>query len=354
MNLKNSNVKQFLVLILLFQIQLILGQDSIAPDKNAFKEYYPIHIKPSIGYASNMTSLEDILFEARPVVNYSIHNNMMRVMQKYKHRPSNAVYFSFQPHLRMYSENSFPVKMPSYKILLGWQKLYKTRNHDFFAWAIESGHYSNGQSGCPFLVGEDAGSEVCEEFLRSVGPNADLSALLNRRNANFSTNTTKITLNFRFNNLYPKKERKPELSIPYKVHSVIVGWELFHNNLLGLIDIGGYTDFDINIYGRNRFTIGYEFIHTYKGRFRYAFKQEFVLIEHAHNHVERLRSVTSFMLYPFKKARDIGFFVKYIYGHDNYNYRLVDSGNQFSAGINWDWFAPFEIRRAKKINKNIL
>ncbi|WP_420601736.1 hypothetical protein [Flagellimonas sp.] len=345
-----------ILLVFLLTAQLLFAQvnDSITGDKNVFKEYYPIHIKPSIGYASNMTSLEDILFEARPVVNYSIHNNMMRVMQKYKRKPSNAVYFSFQPHLRMYSENSFPVKMPSYKILLGWQRLYKTPRHNFFAWAIESGHYSNGQSGCPFLVGEEAESEACEEFLRSVGPNADLTALLNRRNANFSTNTTKITLNYRFNNLYQRKGRKTELSIPYKVHSVILGWELFHNNLLGLIDIGGYTDFDINIYGRNRFTVGYEFIHTYKSRFRYAFKQELVLIDKAHNHVERLRSVTSFTLYPFRKAREIGFFINYIYGHDDYNYRLVDSGNQFGAGVNWDWFAPFEIRRVRKINKNIL
>jgi hypothetical protein len=113
--------------------------------------------------------------------------------------------------------------------------------------------------------------------------------------------------------------------------------------MFGLVDFGGYTDFDIEIYGKNRFGLEYEFIHTptEKIKFRYSLGQKFELIQGAHNHVNPLRSESSIIAYPWD--RDIGFFVSYIYGHDNYNYRFVDSGHQINFGVTWDWFTPFEI-----------
>ncbi len=264
-------------------------------------------------------------------------------MQEGTKRRSDAIYITFQPHIRMYAENSKPVKTPSYRILLGWQQLYKTKNNNFFAWAFETGHYSNGQSGCAFLAGEDDETMPCTDFHATITDDSNLSELLNRKNGNFSTNTTKLSVNFRFNNLN-------KFDKPYKVHSFTASWELYHNKFIGLLDFGGYTDFDINIYGRNRFGLGYEYIHVWKPKLRYSIEQKIELIQGAHPFVEPLRSETTFTLYPFD--RDIGIFASYIYGHDNYNYRFVDSGNQISIGVSWDWFTPFQIKRAELIRED--
>ena len=248
----------------------------------------------------------------------------------------------FQPHIRMYTENSLPVKTPSYKLLLGLQGLVKTKNNNFFAWAFESGHYSNGQSGCAFGSGLVDESVECNQVHSTINDNSDLSALLNRTNGNFSTNTTKLSFNFRLNNLSVTDK-------PYKVHSFSTSWELYHNKMLGVFDKGGYTDFDVGIYGRNRFNFEYEFIHTYTRRFRYSLGIKTEIIQGAHPYVKPFRGELNFTCYPFNK--DVGLFATYITGHDNYNYRFVDSGNQLSIGLTWDWFTPFEIKRAEKIRK---
>lgn len=323
------------------------GQDVSTPnnqnkdetkDTNVFNDYYPIAVKPFLGYLSNMNSQETILFDAKPVVYYSIWNTIRKNMYEYEDKPGNAFYVTFQPHIRMYAENSKPVKTPSYRFLFGWQQMIKTSSNNFFTWAIESGHYSNGQSGCTFLHGEDDETMTCSDFHATITDDTNLSDLLNRKNGNFSTNTTKLSVNFRFNELNKRDE-------PYKIHSFTASWELYHNRFLGLFDFGGYSEFDINIYGRNRFGLEYEYEHQWKPKLRYAIEQKFEIIQGAHPSVEALRSETTFTLYPFN--RDIGLFVTYVYGHDNYNYRFVDSGNQIGFGVSWDWFQPFQISRAK-------
>ena len=62
---------------------------------SGFKEYYPIHVKPSIGYLSSLNEYEDILFDAKPTVYYSFYNNMRSIMQNSIHKPSYAVYLAF-------------------------------------------------------------------------------------------------------------------------------------------------------------------------------------------------------------------------------------------------------------------
>ncbi len=316
--------------------------DQIQVDNNSFNDYYPIAERPAFSYLSNMSSKESILFDAKPVVYYSIINNILENIQDDSGKAGNAFYVTFQPHIRMYAENSKPVKTPSYRILFGWQHVIKTKSNNFFTGAIETGHYSNGQSGCAFLPGEEDETMPCSDFHATITDETNLSDLLNRSNGNFSTNTTKLSVNFRFNNL--NKNDKP-----YKVHSFTASWELYHNRFIGLLDFGGYSDFDINIYGRNRFGIGYEYEHQWKPKVRYAIEQKFELIQGAHPFVEPLRSETTFTLYPFN--RDIGVFMSYIYGHDNYNYRFVDSGNQFAIGVSWDWFKPFKFKKNKSLEE---
>ena len=330
------------ICVFIFQVNAQQKNDSIILKNSLsiFKDYYPISVKPSLGYITSMNDYEEILFDAKPVVYYSIYNNMQEVIQDIiENRLSMAYYVNFQPHIRMYNDNSKPVKTPSYKILLGGQLLYKTNNNNFIALALESGHYSNGQSGCAFDSDLNDETEECDDVYSIITAQTDLSAILNRTSGNFSTNFTKLSFNYRFNNLNDDSK-------PVKIHSFTTSWELYHNKMFGLVDLGGFSDFDIEIYGRNRFGLEYEFIHTptEKINFRYSLGQKFEMIQGAHNYVEPLRSETTLILYPWD--RDMGFFVSYIYGHDNYNYRFVDSGNQINIGVTWDWFTPFEINRA--------
>lgn len=339
-------MKNILFFLFCLLLQLSFGQTTETEDasktttktRTAFNDFYPIATRPSVGYLSNMNSEEDILFDAKPVVYYSIINTIIENMQADENKAGNAFYITFQPHIRMYAENSKPVKTPSYRFLFGWQHMIKTKSNNFFTWAIETGHYSNGQSGCAFLSGEEDESMACTDFHAMIDDTSNLSDLLNRSNGNFSTNTTKLSLNFRFNELNASDE-------PYKIHSFTGSYELYHNLFFGLFDFGGYTPFDINIYGRHRFGLGYEYVHQCKPNLRYSLEQKFQLIQGSHPFVEPLRSETTFTIYPFN--RDIGFFATYVYGHDNYNYRFVDSGNQIGFGVSWDLFQPFQISRAK-------
>jgi hypothetical protein len=51
--------------------------------------------------------------------------------------------------------------------------------------------------------------------------------------------------------------------------------------MFGLVDLGGYSDVDIEIYSRNRFRLAYQFIHTptVKIKFRYSLGQQFEIIQ---------------------------------------------------------------------------
>jgi len=305
--------------------------------KSGFKEYYPIHMNPSFGYMSNMNDYEETLFDAKPIVYYSFYNNMRFKMENAYGGPKFAVYALVQPHLRMYSEKSLPVKTPSYRILLGWQGLFKTERNNIFAYAIESGHYSNGQSGCSFGPGIADETPACDAVHATINDQSDLSALLNRSNGNFSGNLTKLTLNFRWN----KFNGGPRLK---NVHSILSSWEFLHQNMFGVYDRGGFTEFDKTIYPENTFAFEYKFIHTFTNKLRYTFGIKTEIIQGAHPFVEPFRGEFNFTVYPFKFNKDFGLFVTYITGHDNYNYRFIDSGNQVNIGITWDWFSPFEIK----------
>ncbi len=335
--------------IILFSFSLLIFsqtknthiKDSLT--KSGFKEYFPIHVKPSIGYMSSMNKYENILFDAKPTVYYSLFNNMREIMETKMYKPSYAFYLAFQPHIRMYLEDSKPVKTPSYKILFGLQGLIKTENNNFFAWAFESGHYSNGQAGCAFEEDLIDGSTECIQFHQTINDQSNLSELLNRTNGDFSTNLTKLTTSFRFN-------RFKSNDAPVKALELSASWIFYHNNLFGLADIGGYSDFNIDIYGRNRFGFNLEFMHNFLNKFRYTTSIKSELIQGAHPFVEPWRIELNITFYPLNK--DLGFFATYISGHDNYNYRFVDSGNQINFGVTWDWFSPFEIKRSQIIQKN--
>ena len=76
---------------------------------------------------------------------------------------------------------------------------------------------------------------------------------------------------------------------------------------------------------------------------RCTLRQNLEYIQKPHKSVEPGRPETQFTFYPIKRNPRLGFFVSYIHGHDNYNFRFVDSGNQVAVGVSWDQFPPMQL-----------
>ncbi len=309
-----------------------------------FKQVYPIADDPSIGFMSSYIKSEPILFEANPIVRFSIYNNIVKKLNDGKNR-AQAYYIAAKPQWRMYTENSLPVKMPSFKVLIGTQQVFRCHDSNLLILSLESGHYSNGQSGCAFSEKYDDASPQCDSIYATINDKTNLTAILNRKNGNFSTDITEIYGNYRFNKLDANY-------IPCRTHSILAGLTIYHDNFLGLLPFGGYSDADIKIYGRLRFHVGYEYIHTLKKKClflkdgaRYSLLEKCEIIQGAHPSVNPFRSVTTASLFPFSGSKEFGFFASFITGHDNYNYRFVDSGVMGVVGISFISFPPFTIKK---------
>ena len=332
------------IIILVFG--LIFSGIRVIAQKN-FNEYvklYPIGEDPNIRGMSSYRSEETILFEANPTVRFSVYNNFLKQLGNDSCH-AQAWYVSVRPQFRMYTDNSLPVKTPSYRVFFGTQHLFRLghkdmeeRNERFIGFSLESGHYSNGQSGCAFSKAIEDGTAACDSVYGAITPESDLSELLNRESGNFSTNLTELILTYRRYTL-------DDDSNPGNGHIFNAGIVLYHDRFLGLGNFGGFSDNDINLYGRWRFLAGYEFMHVFKNGAgtRISLKENIELISGAAAQVNPLRNEVTITWYPFKHSRALGFLASYIYGHDNYNFRFVDSGNQGTLGITWSQFPPVRI-----------
>ena len=306
-----------------------------------YHSVYPIGDDPSINIATSYAEQETILFEANPNVSYSYYNNFIKELDGGDKKRMQAYYISFRPQLRMYTEKSMPVKTPSYRALFATQQFFKMKNHNLFGFSLESGHYSNGQTGCAFSEFYEDGSQQCAEVYRSFTPQTDLSAMLNRRSGNFSTNLTELIVNYRWNCFTNAGDGD---DIPIEVHSLKAGTLIFHDRFLGVLNFGGYSPEDIRIMGRYRHLLGYEYIRMLqKGRW-YSLAANTEYIQGAHEHVNPFRGEFSFSIFPAKRMKEFGVFVSYIYGHDNYNFRFVDAGHQLALGVKWSRFPPVAVK----------
>lgn len=325
-----------------------------------YMQFYPIGEDPSIRLMTSYRNEETILFEGRPYARFSFYNNFYKGMTNGK-KHTYAAYLNFKGHLRMYTDNSLPVKTPSYPILIGTQHLFrlcdatvsekreqraKKRGEEakpdvrFLGFSVESGHYSNGQPDCAFARGVPDGCAECDSIYDAdATPDADLSTIFNRESGNFSTNLTEVVGNFR-----AYKLDGDEMTV--RMHSVNLGFTYYHDYFLFLAPFGGFSDRDILIYGRWRFQAQYEFTRNITCG-RIAAKQRFEWIEKPHGSVNPFRSETSFTYYPFNRIKAFGFVVSAIYGHDDYNFRFIDSGFQGAFGITWSQFPPLNIKRER-------
>ena len=311
---------------------------SAQSDKTSgFKEYYPISVRPELSIGLGNNQYEQILLEAKPTVYYGFYNDLRKALNKDTISNGDAVYLTFQPEFRIYDEESKPVKTPSYKVLLGWQKIFKTNADNFLTVGLESGHYSNGQARSAFSTELEDNSPESRALYETFTDDTDLAALLNRRTGNFSTNLTRLSFNYRLNTFNSN-------NVPERIHSITATYQLYHNKFLGVAEFGGYNPEDIDIYGRHRVELGYEFTEHYK-KMRYTLSQQFFYNFDSHPSSNPLRSETKVIVYPWDK--DLGFVAQLSAGRDDYNYRFLDSYTRFSLGITWDWFTPFVVKPTK-------
>jgi hypothetical protein len=334
-------MKTLYITLILFSSLQMFGQKTF----NDFVQFYPIGEDPNIRGMTSYNKQETILFEANPIVRYSFFNNFIKGLMDEDKQNTQAWYLSYRPQLRMYTDNSLPVRTPSYRIFVGTQHLFRVNSSnnersDFWGFSLESGHYSNGQNGSAFSELFADGSTQSDSIYKQITPSTKLSEILNRKSGNFSTNLTEIIFNYRTYKL-------DDDDMPKQLYSFNLGYVLYHNRFLGIGNFGGFTKNDINLYGRHRFLLRMKFMNVLDklGNSRYSIKQNFELISKPHQSVNPFRSESIIAFYPFKKSKTLGFMLTYIYGHDNYNFRFVDSGHQLSFGLTWSQFPPFTMTK---------
>lgn len=308
----------------------LLGKNTYTFNYKSLSVFYPMEELPTLGWKSKLRSDESILFDFHPILTLNFYNNFDTQMEQ-KKLFSMSYYFAFRPHFRMYAKNSTPVQMPSYKIFIGLKHMYRLSDKHYVGYAIESGHYSNGQPGCALTGGGEDQSAACDSMYALINSESNLSDMINRVNGDFSTNLSKLDFAYRYIAEFDAFER------PKQVHSATLGFVRYHNNFLGVVDLGGFSDNAIKMYGRWRFLVSYAYSFQWESGYRIKVMEDIEVIQGAHPFVNPFRSVTSAAIYL---PRNIGFFVSYIYGHDDYNLRFVDSGHQFGMGMTWDMFAP--------------
>ena len=312
-----------------------------------YSHVYPITQDPVVRWMSNYSEYEQIQFEANPIIKFSFHNNFVKRLADTTKLHSHAQYIDFRPQFRLYKEESQPIKTPSYRIFLGTQHFFRLKNpfpnyNQFIGFAVQSGHHSNGQNKCTWAEDEFDNFDICEAIYDSITDQTDLSALLNRKNGNYSVNLSEFTVNYRLNKLGIDGFAK-------QTHSFMLGYIVLHKGIFGVADVDLVTDNDLNILGRHRLNLSYEYMIAFgiskksKIRQRIRIRQQLEAIFDAHPHINPIRFESSVAYYPLSVVSALGITVSYIYGHDNYNYRIVDSGSQFTAGITWDLFSPVKL-----------
>ena len=339
--IERACIRMLLICVLSFPMGVASAQDDVV---NRYLNVYPVGDSPILRLISPAVSEETILFEAKPIVRYSFYNNIYQRLRD-NHPTGQAIFLSYRPHFRMYTDNSRPVKMPSSRIGLAFQFVQRSDSDNLRTLSIEHGHYSNGQSGCTFLEGAEDGSTACDSVYATLAADSDLSKLLNRRNGDFSTNFTKVLLNWRLNRLDDAR--------PDSILSITLGWEWYHNPLLIIFDIGGYDPRDIGIYGRHRLSLQAEYerpgrsfpivrwIPLLRALPRASLLGSYERILAADDRVNANRVVGQFTGYIGR----IGIALGFVYGHDDYNIRLVDSSLQAYIGVTWKIFPSFNLRQ---------
>lgn len=304
-----------LVFVLTFQFSFA--------QKSPFSGYMAIQEESKLQWLSPANEDEPIVFNAKPVVYYQLHNSYEELLDSAAHSAA-SLYLNFSSEFRMYSDRSTPLRTPSYRIFIGWQNSYTLGEQSLFTYLIETGHYSNGQAGCAWNNLAQDQTFPCTKVFRTINDDTDLSQLLNRTNGNFSTNLSK--LGFRMEH----KRKKP--------NSIYLNYDLiytrYHAEFIGLIDYGGSGEQDVAIIGDGQINFGLSLSKAIFSSSDLVLRQELAYLQNSHPSIDPWRYSAHLSFYPSNWYTAFTFF--FVQGHDNYNFRLVDSSTQFGVGLLWD------------------
>lgn len=336
---------------ILFLLLYGLSTTSAKAQYETYTHVYPISEDAQVRWISSYSPYETIRFEAQPLIKFSFYNNFVKRLPDTTKRHSFAQYLEFRPQFRLYAEESQPIKTPSYRIFLGTQHLFRLTSKQpsavqFLGFALQTGHYSNGQNKCAFALNQTDGGAVCTATYRSITDTTNLSAMLNRENGNYSMNLTELTFHYRHFSLDATNHAK-------QAHALSLKYEINHKGILGIADFDLVSDQDLRLLGRHRLQLDYAYTFTFRVSRKSAIyqrlrlKQSIEAVLDAHPHINPIRTETSVVFYPASVVSALGLSLSYIYGHDNYNYRIVDAGSQFTVGLTWDLFPPVALGKTE-------
>ncbi len=306
---------------------------------SAFAQFQAFDETPTIGPSTptGKSFNENIIFEARPIVKFQIHDHLWdRILNGDKDSSwISRTFLVFDPQLRMLTSNSVPVRMPSYRIFLQTSAthLFGGPSHP---WSIGSlildhGHYSNGQDGCTFGSTADNDS-TCKDIYKTLDTKVDLDAALNRRSGEYSTDFLRVKTKL----MWIRKLYDTQVSDAWEFtggYTHLVNWWFGFG-------VGGYKEADTHYYPMNQYYLEIARHHYFlnpKNSFLHDGQQLRggieLFVKPSDNSQVTPFNVAAFATFYLQNT--LGFFVKAEYGQDAYNIRLVDKVTRGMVGLVW-------------------
>lgn len=310
---------------------VFLSSHVFAQKTNPFNQFLPIMDLPFIDWSSPMNEDEPIIFNGSASIYYQFINSYYQGNKKTKQ----ALYANFRTHIRMYQSQSLPVRTPSYKFILGYQRSFTFGVNNLHL-ALETGHYSNGQSFCAWDPSVKDGSEACRSIYNAITDDDNLAEMFNRNSGNFSTNLTKITASY----IIPPMS-KGLIERRTIAHRFGASFQVNHVDIVYLFNVDE-KEGDVRIVGDQVYTVMMESFLAPISNADISIINEIEYIKNAHPSINPWRYRLTLNIFPYDLYT--AFFIAFTSGHDNYNYRIVDSRNQISLGIRWDLMDRKELK----------
>jgi hypothetical protein len=309
-----------------------------------------ISLKPDGSYLFQHTD-GDLVFEAQIAPDVRIVDNFGRaldnVLDSKKRHFAYAAFGTFLTRLRMFDEESNPVRTPSYMpkgtIQLAWMKNLSTKDSEsepleflkgpidmWLVNVIPFGHHSNGQNGCLFLEQVRIEGECQPQTPASTRPED-----VNRENGSFSTNYIRMGLEYRRLHLvgnYPEELR----AVSQREWGIGGSLELNPSGYIG----GSISDTLKPLYGPTRFRITADAV---AGNWRVpvwrrlncgrAWADASVTFIHgAADSVDTVATSLEAACLP-EGWGGAGLFVRYYRGQDYYNAAFLENINRLQFGL---------------------
>lgn len=268
---------------------------------------------------------KSLLFQAQFGLQLPIVSNLREQAEKSRNWAFSLSAFMLSD-IRMFEDLSNPVRMPSYKPG-GDLQLYRFVHHSPHKrslWGIRAGfyHYSNGQDGCTFHHGVTDDTLECWQVFRHL---ENVKDELNRTSGQFSTNRISSALNYKYFRL-----NRNSFAIR---HTMTFGLRADWN-------IRGMIDNELrDLYGWGRLEANAELVRMLESDFKFSVRGELGYSPDSGDRIPEFDGAVEVSIFPpYKALGNVGLFVRYRAGRDNYNAFFVDNFHQSIFGITFNQF----------------